>query len=513
MTGPLTLIGLILTAFGWASQEALGEVTPFALAQVLIGLAALAAAALSALVRTGRRAQPALRGPMVGVVARAAAALVAAGLLYAAAAQVERPIDWTFEGRFTLSEASLAALSDLPDPLVLTLYSDAGDPRIRHTRRLLEAFTTAGRSPGLGPVEIETRVLDDYPEDEDFYGIGSSNSVVARVGARWALVDRPREGSLYEAIVSLGHRPERILYAAVGAGEGDLQRTGSEGYSGLGAALEAEGYTLRSLPLAVADAVPDDAAGLLVIAPQRALPEPARAAIEGFVDGGGALIAFLEPGTKSGLEAVLAGFGLNSPDRWVVDPASLALEGETPGLSPVASHYAQHPSTHGLGENRMTFFRRARAFELRKTEPDDRLRGVVFTSGDAWTDPDVLDLAPGALPDPPADARLDYHVLVATAEIERGAGRARIAAFGDANIASNRDLRALYNLDLVLNTIHWALEREPAIALHPKSGGRSLNQFPVPLERSLQSLYGAGLLIPELLVLIGGLVWLRQRNA
>ena len=137
MTGPLTLIGLILTAFGWASQEALGEVTPFALAQVLIGLAALAAAALSALVRTGRRAQPALRGPMVGVVARAAAALVAAGLLYAAAAQVERPIDWTFEGRFTLSEASLAALSDLPDPLVLTLYSDAGDPRIRHTRRLL----------------------------------------------------------------------------------------------------------------------------------------------------------------------------------------------------------------------------------------------------------------------------------------------------------------------------------------------------------------------------------------
>jgi hypothetical protein len=66
---------------------------------------------------------------------------------------------------------------------------------------------------------------------------------------------------------------------------------------------------------------------------------------------------------------------------------------------------------------------------------------------------------------------------------------------------------------LVINTFHWALERENAIALHPKSGGRQVNQFPVPLERSLQSLYGAGLLIPELLLIAGGLVWLRQRNA
>jgi len=33
-----------------------------------------------------------------------------------------------------------------------------------------------------GDVEIQTRALDAYPEDEDLYGIGSSNSVVARMG-------------------------------------------------------------------------------------------------------------------------------------------------------------------------------------------------------------------------------------------------------------------------------------------------------------------------------------------
>ncbi|HIF99658.1 MAG TPA: hypothetical protein EYQ54_21980 [Myxococcales bacterium] len=507
MTGALALIGIVLAAFGWASQQALGELTPFALGQGLVGGAALVASALSALMRAGRNAQPALRRPMLGVLGRAAGVCALAVALYAAAGRSDLRLDWTFEGRYSLSEASLALLARLPEPLVLTLYSATGDPRIRHTRALLDEFARHGE------VEVRTRALEQFPEDEDRFGIGSSNSVVASLGTRWELVQRPGEGSLYEAIAGLEGQPERILYTAVGAGEGDLWRSGAEGYSGLGAALATEGYRVRRLPLAVADAIPPDAAGLLVVAPERPLPDAALGAIERFVDGGGALVVFLEPGHNSGLESVLARYGLESPDRWVVDPASIALEGETLGLAPVASAYSDHPSTHGLNPNRMTFFRGARAFALHKARPDDRLRGVVHTSADAWTDPWAGNLEPGATPIPPPDARPDYHALVAVAEIERGAGRARIAAFGDADLASNRYLRALYNLDLVINTVHWALAREPAIALHPKSGGRQLNQFPVPLEKSLQSLYGAGLLIPELLLIVGGLVWLRQRNA
>ena len=179
----------------------------------------------------------------------------------------------------------------------------------------------------------------------------------------------------------------------------------------------------------------------------------------------------------------------------------------------MASAYSEHAATHGLGPNRMTFFPEARAFALRKAQPADRLLGVVHTSGEAWTDPQPRGHPTNALPAPPADAHPGYKVLVAVAEVERGAGPGRIAAFGDADLASNRYLRALYNLDLVLNSVHWALDREPEIAIHPKSGGRRLSQFPIPLESSLQSLYGAGLLIPELLVIAGGLAWLRQRSA
>ena len=507
MTGSLALVGLILMAFGWASQQVLGAQTPFALGQWLAGAGALTAAGLSALIRAGRHSQPGLRGPMLRTLARGAGACLVAAALYALSTHSETRLDMTLEKQFSLAEATLQALGELPEPMTLTLYTLPGDPRIRRTGLLLDALARHGE------VVVRTRDLNQYPEDEDRFGIGSSNSVVAELGEDWALVQRPGEGSLYEAIAGLLPQGERILYTAVGAGEGDLAQEGGDGFSGLGAALRNAGYTVRPLPLAVADAIPEDASGLLVIAPRRSLPDAALAAVERYLDGGGALVAFLEPGETNGIEAVLSRYGLESPDRFVVDPSSHPLEGETAGLSPVVSAYATHPATHGLGPNRMTFFRRARAFELRKTRPGDRLQAVALTSPDAWTDPRAGALPPDALPEPPDDANPGYQALVALAEVERGEAPARIAAFGDADVASNRYLRALYNLDLVLNTIHWALEREPAIALHPKHGGRQVNQFPVPLERSLRSFYGAGLLVPELLLIVGGLVWLRQRSA
>ena len=87
----------------------------------------------------------------------------------------------------------------------------------------------------------------------------------------------------------------------------------------------------------------------------------------------------------------------------------------------------------------------------------------------------------------------------------------RIVAFGDSDLASNRYLRALYNLDLVMNSLHWATQRESEITLRPKAG--AVLQFPVPVQNSLTAFYGVGMLIPELLLVAGGLVWLRQRGA
>jgi len=63
----------------------------------------------------------------------------------------------------------------------------------------------------------------------------------------------------------------------------------------------------------------------------------------------------------------------------------------------------------------------------------------------------------------------------------------------------------------VLNAVHWAAEQEPAITQRPKI--RQTVQFPVPINNSARALYGVGLLLPELLLIVGGIVWLRRRSA
>ena len=92
-------------------------------------------------------------------------------------------------------------------------------------------------------------------------------------------------------------------------------------------------------------------------------------------------------------------------------------------------------------------------------------------------------------PERPAAAVEDYHPIVVAAAFPREQGEARIVAFGDSDFASNRHLRTLYNLDLVLNAIHWALEREPDITLRPKTSIGTM-QFPLPLASTLQMFQG-----------------------
>jgi ABC-type uncharacterized transport system involved in gliding motility auxiliary subunit len=260
--------------------------------------------------------------------------------------------------------------------------------------------------------------------------------------------------------------------------------------------------------------VPEDADALLVIAPQRQMTAASLEGLRRYLnERGGSVIAMLEPGSSSGLEDVLAEFGLESPDAILIDPASGPVEGDAPGLNPIANAYANHPVTRGLDANRMTFFRHARSFVIRKPEPNDKVRAVVYSSGDAWLYEGTSSLRRSETPPRPPGATGDYRPIVVAGLYQRGPEptQARIVAFGDSTFANNSYLRALYNLDLALNAVHWALDREPAITIRPKSG--QLLQFPVPIQNSLNALYGIGLLIPELIVMTGAWVWLRRRSS
>ena len=501
----LALLGLVALAFGLGSYYSTRQLTAFSALNLTVGAIALIAGAGVALRRlrfpAGSHSRRVLLRGLLGVLA----ALVLAVGLERAAAWSGLRADLTFERSFELSPATRKALAELPGPLTATLYHDRFDPRARQTRLLLASLAQ------VGPVEIDEKLLTEAPEDQDRFGIAASNTVVLQLGSRFETVERPLESTLYEALYRLRSQQSGVLAVLRGEGEGDITSDRELGFSGLATALATEGYQLRSLVTASLSEIPEDVNAVLLLGPRRALLPGSVAMLERYLERGGRLIALLEPGAQTGVESLLERWGIQAPEGVIIDPASGAPEDGAHGVDPIAYNYETHPLTQGLTPEHMTFFAGARPLVARNAGPDDSVRRIVLASPRSWVTQDLSVLSASAAEPRPGSADQDYHAIAAAGRYPRGGGEARIVAFGDSDFASNRYLRALYNLDLILNAVHWAVERESDITLRPKL--RTPKQFPLPIQSTLSTFHGVGLLVPELLLLAGGLVWLRRRVA
>jgi hypothetical protein len=507
MLAPLGLVALLFSAASYYTSSRFGV---FAWANALAGGLALALALFAWLRRAPGLGSPLARRVLLPRLVWVVAALAAAVALERAASAWGPRFDLTADRRYTLAPATREALAALGAPITATLFVDREDNRARSTRLLLQTLAEAG------PVTVRERDLEEGSEDVERYGIQSSNSVVLAAGERSALVERPSEGSLYEGLRRLFGEQGHVVYVARGEGEGALLRDDDAGFSGLAAALETEGFTVRDLVTAAAEEIPADASLLLLIGPQRALRAESLAALDAWLARGGRLVALLDPGSETGVEALLARWGFGLPDAVIVDPASGPLEGDPPGVNPIVFQFAQHPVSEGLDGTRMVFFRKARpVFAERKPEPDDDLRAVAFSSRRAWLAPNPAAVQRGAAPERPAEIVEDYQPVLAVGRYRRAqpGGReteTRIAVFGDSDFASNRSLRALYNLDLLMNTIQWTAHREDQVTIRPKA--LTPDQYPLTPQQSLDMLYGVGLLIPELLLVAAAWTWVRRRS-
>lgn len=501
----LSLAGFVAIVFGLGSFYATHHFGAFSAVNLAAGGLALAVALVRGARRvrltSGRYSRALIRRGLLLVVL----SLVAAIGLERAAAWSDIRFDLTFERRYQIAPALVKLLHQMPG-LVIDLFYDPQDPRIRRTRYLLQEIARHGQA------SVQSFPIDSVPKDLDRYGVHSSNTVLLRHGGHFEVVERPTQGAIYEALYHLESVHAGVLGLLRGEGEGDPELQTELGYGGLASVLTSEGYELRSLVTMAMREVPDDVKVVVAIAPRRRIRREALDALRRFLARGGGLVALIEPGTESGLEDVLSEWGLRSPDEVLVDPAYGEGDDDEPaGLCPLVYNYETHPVTQGLDRNRMTFFCGVRSFDLRKPRVDDSLRAVVQSSPHAWLSRDLSLLKQRGGSALRGQHEGGYHPIAATGHYERDGVETRILAFGDADFASNRYLRALYNLDLITNGIHWTAEREPQIAIRPKI--RETVQFPLPVQNSLEMLYGVGLLVPEVLIVAGGVVWLRRRRA
>ena len=195
--------------------------------------------------------------------------------------------------------------------------------------------------------------------------------------------------------------------------------------------------------------------------------------------------------STGGLEELLARWGIEPADGVVVDPGvGDASRAARRACDPLVYDYATHPIDAGPRPTRMTFFRGARLVRAcaSPTSGDElAARGAREPALVARRRTSARSAAARAPVRRPEAAGRTTTRCWSPARYPRAGGERASSRSATSDFASNHDLRALYNLDLAVNAVHWAAAREPEITLRPKVASRPISSRSAPEHASRRS--------------------------
>lgn len=379
--------------------------------------------------------------------------------------------------RLDLTEGKLHSLSDLTRQTLKGLTRDVE----------ALAFMEGGTDEKLEALLKEYRVHSSHfhyefidpdrdPERADRYGVKRYNTLVIASGDRQQKVTELQEKEITNALLKVIRDRQEKVYLTVGHGEAGLGRE-PQALGLLQERLKEIDYAVEdSLFLAREGEVPLDCSALLIVGPRTPFLANEVEAIRRYLERGGSLFAFLDPLYDSGLKDLLARWGVQVGDDFVIDTSGIGSLFGLDFTTPVSSFYGDHPIAQkhrGL----MTFFRLARSVSL-APEIGTGLEGVelVRTSSQGWAETDLAVLQQKGS----RTVRLDQGVdrpgpislgVAVSGRLSEGGSAARLVVFGDSDFATNQFFDYQGNGDLVLNALSWLVEDEGLISIRPRQAG------------------------------------------
>ncbi|MCU0868164.1 MAG: GldG family protein, partial [Burkholderiales bacterium] len=268
--------------------------------------------------------------------------------------------------------------------------------------------------------------------------------------------------------------------------------------------LATKGLKVAPLNLATVQAVPDNAAVLVIAGPQVDLLRVEVDKLLAYVQRGGAVLWMIDEGALHGLQPLADALGLRLDPGVVVDPAAAQVQASA--TLALASKYAVHPAT--------------RAFALTTAFPFARpLAAAADPRG--WRFTALVEAAPrGWVETGPLDATVQFDrgrdvagpVVVAAALERETDGRAqRVAVTGTGHFVANTYVGLVGNLDFGVNLVNWTAGDESLITLEPRpSVDRTLELSRAWL--TFIALFFA-IALPAGLLFTGAFTWWQRRRA
>lgn len=446
-----------LSAVGWV-----------AVAKVVLGGAALAGALLAGSPGGARRFFTG-RAAHFGFFTVVSALLVVAIVAVANWVAWARPRTWdlTRNRIHTLAPDTLQTLGRLDRDVKAMAFYLRSEPEYAATEDLFRRYAAQSR-------RFAWEMVDPYahPELVKKYAITErSNRIVLLAGARDARVRAPDEEALTNGLVQLVGSGVRKVYFLTGHGEPAPAAEGEAGYAVAAQGLRDDGYEVGTLSLLEKPEVPADAAVVLAAGERKPLLEPEVKALRAWLDRGGKLGVYLEPGVDAGLDGLLAEYGIEAGDDLVVDPSEVSQVFGGSASTPMVVPTGSHPATKGMERVALAFPTTRSLVALTKAAVAPT--PLVLTAATAWAETDVKGaFAQRTIRQDPGEKRGPFPVAMASSRPIAGdpPGReARLLVAGDSDFFDDRYAQVLGNLDFFLNGVSWLGEQPDRITIRPRS--------------------------------------------
>ncbi len=432
------------------------------------------------------------------------------GLLAWLSTRYPMQVDWTANGRNTLSAASQTLLARMDEPIHVTAYVRE-QPALRDAiARLIGRYQR--HKPDLTLHFINPDLLPDRARE---LGITGDGELYVDYRGRGEKLQQLNEQALTQVLQRLSRSREQVVLFLDGHGERKPLGVANHDLGTFGRELEKIGIRSRPLDLATEPRIPTTAAALAIAGPRLPLSPGAVETIWEYLRQGGHLLWLREPDEPASLQTLAAALGVVRLPGVVVDAGAPGLGIKNPAFIPVAD-YGPHPITAAL--RAPALLPQSAALTV---QPIAGWTAAVLLESQSrsWTETGPLN---GPMRFDPDSAERSGPLIVGVALVRpqpdaapdssppTTARQQRIVIIGDGDFLSNTYLGNGANLELGLNIFNWLTLDEIPILIPPRATpDPNLN-----LSASALALIAAVFLIglPGGLLASGWLIWFRRRR-
>lgn len=447
--------------------------------------------------------------------------------------------DLTASQEYSLAPETVAMLKTIDRPVHIRFFHDRG---MRETVELYELFAAQNSKV---TVEFFDPTLN--PAQAKLHGVQYPGTALFESEGRKLTVNGPTETDIANGLLRITQTKQQAVCFVEGHGEPNPfsleshdHTEGNAGHShgmetkvvqheqhGMAkarGALEALNYLVEKVSLMQAGADLSHCAVLIVAGPQAPFLEPEVKAVDAYLDNGGKAMFMIDPFVKTGLDRVIAKFGIVMEEDMVIDPASHFWADPS---TPAVADYNPHEITSKMQQ---TFFPGARSLSPTASPvPGVTVRQLVNTSKKSFANADraKVEFVEGKNRGGPltimATARINPQAVesaemmmrrlrgetVEAAKPIADRKEARIVVIGDSDFATNSFYHLVGNGTLFMNAVNFLAARDNLIGLKPRT-----YDLPLVIMTNTQmkgTFVLSIILIPLLMAALGVAVWWRRR--